>query len=73
MSRSRKKHPCATDKNNKFQKKMHNRKVRRTDDVPGKSGHKKMTESWSISDYSFLPGEDINNKTWNEKKDYISK
>lgn len=53
MSRSVKKHPVVKDGDSGvFGKKLANKKVRRTEDVPMKGkGYRKIFESWDIHDY----------------------
>ena len=56
MSRSYKKNPCAKDNGDKkAMKQIANRTVRRRikmdEDMPSRLQHKKMTESWDITDY----------------------
>ena len=55
MSRSYKKNPVAKDSSDRTMKRIANRTVRRRvkddDDMPARIQHKKMTESWMISDY----------------------
>lgn len=56
MSRSYKKNPCAKDNGDKkAMKQIANRTVRRRvkmdEDMPARLQHKKMTESWDITDY----------------------
>ena len=56
MSRSYKKNPCAKDNGDKkTMKQIANRTVRRRvkmdEDMPARLQHKKMTESWDITDY----------------------
>ena len=56
MSRSYKKNPIAKDNGNKkSMKQIANRTVRRRikddEDMPARLQHKKMTESWDITDY----------------------
>lgn len=60
MSRSYKKNPYVTDhkrKTTKQSKRIANRIVRRKlgqdEDMPARSQHKKMTESWNICDYKW--------------------
>lgn len=54
MSRSIKKNPVVKDGDSgTFGKKLANKKVRRTDDVPMKGkGYRKVFNSWEIHDYS---------------------
>ena len=56
MSRSYKKNPCAKDNGDKKAlKQIANRTVRRRvkmdEDMPARLQHKKMTESWDITDF----------------------
>ena len=55
MSRSYKKNPVGKDANDRAMKRIANRTVRRRikddEDMPARLQHKKMTESWMISDY----------------------
>ena len=56
MSRSYKKNPCAKDNGDKkAMKQIANRTVRRRvkmdEDMPARLQHKKMTESWDITDF----------------------
>lgn len=58
MSRSYKKNPYVTDhtrKVNKKNKRIANHSFRqqiaKTEDMPARTAHKKMTESWNICDY----------------------
>lgn len=55
MSRSYKKNPVAKDASDKAMKRIANRTVRRRvkddEDMPARLQHRKMTESWMISDY----------------------
>lgn len=56
MSRSYKKNPCAKDNGDKkAMKQIANRTVRRRvkmdEDIPARLQHKKMTESWDITDF----------------------
>ena len=58
MSRSYKKNPCAKDSGDKkAMKQIANRTVRRrlknndSEDMPARLQHKKMTESWDITDF----------------------
>lgn len=55
MSRSYKKNPVGKDANDRAMKRIANRIVRRRvkddEDMPARLPHKKMTESWMISDY----------------------
>lgn len=56
MSRSYKKNPCAKDSGDKkAMKQIANRTVRRRikkdEDMPSRLQHKKITESWDITDY----------------------
>lgn len=55
MSRSYKKNPVVKDANDRAMKRLANRTVRRRikddEDMPARLQHKKMTESWMISDY----------------------
>ena len=68
MSRSYKKHPTAGDKNDGFNKKYFNRKLRRKlkndfdYELPNNS-FKKANQSWDIKDYSF-------SMTWEEYCDW---
>ena len=67
MSRSYKKYPIVNDskpKSTKAKKKIANRKVRNTDDVPNGKAYKKVSESWDIRDFSWF-------WSWEDaKKDY---
>lgn len=67
MSRSYKKYPIVNDskpKSTKARKKIANRKVRTTDDVPNGKAYKKVSESWDIRDFSWF-------WSWEDaKKDY---
>jgi len=58
MSRSYKKHPFCKGVDQDF-KKLANRKVRNTKDVPNHAGYKKNGYSWSIIDW-------ISRETWEE-------
>ena len=56
MSRSYKKNPVVKDASDRTMKRIANRTVRRRlkngdEDMPARLQHKKMTESWMISDY----------------------
>ncbi len=53
MSRSRKKHPVACDKTNKWAKRDANKKVRNTEDIGNGNNYKKYYNSWNICDYKF--------------------
>jgi len=61
MSRSYKKNPFCTDHKRRWtkeRKQLANRTVRRrvkdmNEDMPARLPHKKMTESWNISDYGW--------------------
>ena len=62
MSRSYKKHPIITDhsvKITKWKKRLANKKVRNTKDIPKNKGYKKIYDSWDICDYTI-------SYTWNE-------
>lgn len=64
MSRSYKKSPVYTDGSpgtTKEKKKVANRKVRHTEDIPSGGAYKKIHESWDIHDY-------VNRWTWEEAK-----
>jgi hypothetical protein len=52
MSRSRKKHPVRKD-HNKGMKRIANRIIRRTLDIPNGKAYRKVFESWNISDWNF--------------------
>lgn len=57
MSRSYKKYPVVNDsqpKSTKARKKIANRKVRNTDDVPNGKAYKKVSESWNIRDFAWF-------------------
>lgn len=64
MSRSHKKKPFCTDgsvKTTKHKKKIANRKVRNTSNIPNGGSYKKVSESWNIHDY-------ITRRTWEQFK-----
>ena len=55
MSRSFKKSLVAKDKNNKYNKRCANKRVRRYDDIISNGKHyKKIYESYDICDYAFM-------------------
>jgi hypothetical protein len=54
MSRSRKKSPIVKDPANKGMKRLANKKVRRTNNIPSGKAYKKVFESWDISDYRWI-------------------
>ena len=68
MSRSYKKHPVVTDRNNKWAKKDANKKVRNTEDISNGNNYKKHYCSWNICDYKFW----INkfDEFWNNPKHF---
>lgn len=53
MSRSFKKHPVVTDRNNKWAKKDANRRIRKLEDLGSGNEYKKHYPSWDICDYKF--------------------
>ena len=55
MSRSFKKFPCVTDhgKSTYLYKRMANKKVRHTQDLPNGKAYKKVFDSWDICDYKY--------------------
>ena len=70
MSRSRKKHPVACDKTNKWAKRDANKKVRNTEDIGNGNNYKKYYNSWNICDYKFWidrTNEWLNNQKWLRK------
>ena len=55
MSRSYKKNLVAKERNNKYNKKCANKRVRRYNDIISNGkGYKKIYESYDICDYAFL-------------------
>lgn len=64
MSRSFKKHPCATDgrAGRKIQKRWANRTVRGKEEIPNGGAYKKVFCSWNIHDYTLR-------WTWKEAKE----
>jgi hypothetical protein len=51
MSRSYKKHPVCKDSANQEEKRIANKKVRHTLNIPSGGSYKKCYESWNISDW----------------------
>lgn len=73
MSRSYKKHPCATMAKTKGMKKLFNRKIRKLKDPDAYSNYKKKNCSWDICDYKCIPDKPISEMSNEEKKDYLRK
>ena len=64
MSRSYKKHPACNDSSagtTRWKKRVANKRVRNSKDVPNGKAYKKVYESWDIRDFVFL-------ESWEETK-----
>lgn len=73
MSRSYKKHPCATCAKTPGMKKLYNRKIRHSKEENPYEHHKKRNSSWDICDYREIASkryEDMNN---DERKWFVRK
>lgn len=73
MSRSYKKHPCATAAKTKGMKQIFNRKIRRSKDENPYRDYKKKNCSWDICDFKCLPDKSEDKMTDEEKKWYLRK
>ena len=77
MSRSYKKHAWVTDggtPGTKFAKRMANKKVRRTKNIPNGSSYKQVYETYDIRDYKYFWTWKDAKKSWeNSENDYIKR